>query len=289
MRDDADIKFRSQDCSKRNKMTLIKSFTPSISAEIEKEIDGKLAAIEAKESVRILFAIESGSRAWGFPSPDSDYDVRFVYSHEPDWYLSIKPGRDVIELPLEGDWDINGWDIQKALGLLLKSNPVMMEWLSSPIKYRWNNEVCKKLIDFGSKTAFEAPCLHHYRNLAQKQWSQHVDGRDEINLKKYFYILRPCLAISWIRNVAETPPPMNLQELVFGQSLSRELVDRIERLLVLKAKANEKALGARVPIIDEFIIGQLDWASTLKTANARVSLSSDADRLFRSIVKSESL
>jgi len=96
------------------------TFVPSISPEIESVIQSKLTALEAEHDVRVLFAIESGSRAWGFPSPDSDYDVRFVYAHQPDWYLSIEPGRDVIELPIEGDWDINGWDIRKALGLLIK-------------------------------------------------------------------------------------------------------------------------------------------------------------------------
>src|SRR4030095_590913 len=96
----------------------------------------KLADIERAEDVRILFAVESGSRAWGFPSPDSDYDVRFLYVHKADWYLSIDPRRDVIELPIEGEFDINGWDLRKALQLLIKSNPVLLEWLRSPVLYR---------------------------------------------------------------------------------------------------------------------------------------------------------
>ena len=86
-------------------------------------IDGALEAIEAEDNVRILFAIESGSRAWGFPSPDSDYDVRFVYARPLDWYLSLEPGRDVIERPINDDLDIGGWDLQKALKLMLKPNP----------------------------------------------------------------------------------------------------------------------------------------------------------------------
>ncbi|MEM6906851.1 MAG: nucleotidyltransferase domain-containing protein, partial [Pseudomonadota bacterium] len=98
------------------------------------EIMAKLTGIERDFGVRILFAIESGSRAWGFPSPDSDYDVRFVYVHPTDWYLSLTPGRDVIELPIRDDLDIGGWDLRKALNLLLKPNPVMLEWLSSPIR-----------------------------------------------------------------------------------------------------------------------------------------------------------
>lgn len=101
----------------------------SISEDIRKEIQSSLKAIENEHDVTILFAVESGSRAWGFPSPDSDYDVRFVYIHKRDWYLSLKPGRNVIELPINDDLDIAGWDLRKALNLLINANPVLQEWL----------------------------------------------------------------------------------------------------------------------------------------------------------------
>jgi len=107
-----------------------------IDEDVRVEVDRRLQAIESDNGVRILFAIESGSRAWGFPSPDSDYDVRFVYLHEPTWYLAIERRRDVIELPIEGDYDIGGWDLKKALHLLIKPNPVLLEWMASPIVYR---------------------------------------------------------------------------------------------------------------------------------------------------------
>src|SRR5262249_55967652 len=118
---------------------------------MKERILAELEGMKQREGVRILFAIESGSRAWGFPSPDSDYDVRFVYAHPADWYLTIAPGRDVIELPMEDALDINGWDIRKTLGLLLKPNPVALEWLSSPIRYEWDAAVCQRLIDFSKK------------------------------------------------------------------------------------------------------------------------------------------
>ena len=105
-----------------------------ISPKIRQEIEARLAAIEAAEGVRYLLAVESGSRAWGFPSPDSDYDIRFVYVRKRDWYLRLEPGRDVIEAPIEDEIDLNGWDIRKTLGLMLKSNAVVSEWLSSPIR-----------------------------------------------------------------------------------------------------------------------------------------------------------
>ncbi|SMR71143.1 hypothetical protein SAMN04488030_0767 [Aliiroseovarius halocynthiae] len=263
------------------------AFTPSVAPDIEVVIQSKLTALEADHDVRILFAIESGSRAWGFPSPDSDYDVRFIYAHQRDWYLSIEPGRDVIELPIEGDWDINGWDIRKALGLLIKPNPVLLEWLSSPIRYRWNDAICDRLIQFADKTTFGAACLHHYRNLAVKQWNKHVGDNPDVSLKKYFYILRPALAISWIRQNPSVQPPMNLQALVDEQELARNLVDQIERLLVLKSTAKEIGRGARIPMIDAFIQDQIAWAKVVAKQDERPDLMAEGDALLRSIVKGD--
>lgn len=80
------------------------------------EIGQRLDAVEATESVRLLMAVESGSRAWGFPSPDSDYDVRFIYVRPRDWYLSLVPGRDVIEHAIVDEIDLNGWDVRKRSG-----------------------------------------------------------------------------------------------------------------------------------------------------------------------------
>ncbi|MBW4707240.1 nucleotidyltransferase domain-containing protein [Roseobacter sp. YSTF-M11] len=264
------------------------AFTPSVAPDIEAVIQSKLTALEADHDVRILFAIESGSRAWGFPSPDSDFDVRFVYTHQPDWYLSIEPGRDVIELPIEGDWDINGWDIRKALGLLIKPNPVMLEWLSSPIRYRWNDAVCDRLIRFADKTTFGESCVHHYRNLAVKQWDSHVGDNSDVSLKKYFYILRPALAISWIRQNPSVQPPMNLQALVDGQFLDQELVAHIDRLLVLKSAAKEIGRGARIPMIDAFIYDQIAWAEVVAKRDDRPDLMTEGDEMLRSIVSGES-
>lgn len=263
------------------------AFVPSIAADIEAKIQSKLTALEAEHNVKILFAIESGSRAWGFPSPDSDYDVRFIYAHEPDWYLSIEPGRDVIELPIDGDWDINGWDIRKALGLLIKPNPVMLEWLSSPIRYRWNNAVCEKLNTFAAKTTFGESCLHHYRNLATRQWDKHVGNNPDVSLKKYFYILRPALAISWIRQVPDKAPPMNLHELVAGQNLPTSLVAHIETLLELKSKAKEMGRDKRVAVIDEFIQEQMRWAAVVAKLEDRPDLAREGDDIFRAIVKEQ--
>jgi uncharacterized protein len=99
------------------------------------EIQACLSDIEKTHQVKIIYSCESGSRAWGFPSADSDYDVRFLYLHPVDWYLSIEDKRDVIEVPIKNKLDITGWDLRKALQLFRKSNPPLLEWLGSPIVY----------------------------------------------------------------------------------------------------------------------------------------------------------
>lgn len=179
--------------------------------------------------------------------------MRYIYARQPDWYLSIELGRDVIELPIHGDWNINGWDIRKALGLPIKPNPVMLEWLWSPIRYRWNNAVRDRLIQFADKTTLGESCLHHYRNLAMKQWGKHVGDNPDLSLKKYFHILRPALAISWIRQNPSIQPPKNLQALIEGQCLAPELIKHITRLLAMKSQAKAIGRGLRMPMINAFI------------------------------------
>lgn len=259
-----------------------------IDPEYRAHIMDELSLIEENHDVKILFAIESGSRAWGFPSPDSDYDTRFVYARRPDWYLSIMPGRDVIELPIDDLLDINGWDIKKALALLLKPNPVMLEWLSSPIRYIWDNEVCSKLVTFSQDVSHASACIYHYRNLASKLWDQQVEGRDEINLKKYLYILRPAMVLRWIRYHPAIVPPMNFQVLMKGANLKPEVELKIDTLLARKSKAKEIGLSPRWPVLDTFIKEQLAWANNhaKNFKSEKDNKLPDADSLFREIIKS---
>ncbi len=261
------------------------AFVPAISDDIRTVIVDKIAQIQMKHRVKVLFAVESGSRAWGFPSPDSDYDVQFVYAHTVDWYLSIKPGRDVIELPIDDVLDINGWDIRKALGLLLKPNPVLLEWLSSPIRYIWDDAVCSALIEFSQKTAHRSACLHHYLHLGEQQWNRHVSGSDEVSYKKYFYILRPALAIRWIRHHGDAAPPMNLQALMAGLDIDKTTVTEIEHLLLLKSRTKEIGAGQRLPSVDALIQGELEWGRNSEHFPARPDLAMEADALFRTIIK----
>ena len=155
-------------------------------------IIAKLEEIEKTKDVRILFAAESGSRAWGFASPDSDYDVRFIYMHPRDYYLKLEKIRDVIELPINELLDINGWDLNKTLRLLHSSNPTIFEWLTSPIVYKETpfagefRPVLKRY--FSPKKG-----LNHYLSMAVGTYRGHLQG-DTVKAKKYFYALRPILA-----------------------------------------------------------------------------------------------
>lgn len=258
-----------------------------ISPEAERYIKTQLSKIESDENVRILFAIESGSRAWGFPSPDSDYDVRFVYVRPVDWYLTIMPGRDVIELPIEGDWDINGWDIKKALGLIQKPNPVLLEWLSSPIKYLWNEQACSKLIEFSQKITHGSACLHHYLSLGQQQWNAYIDGKSDINLKKYFYVVRPAMVIRWLRMNPDVIPPMDFESLREGIELEKSLNVELEGLLEKKSKTKELGDAPRITTVDEFIQQEFSWAREFAKSikKDRFELALDADELFREIIR----
>lgn len=259
-------------------------FIPQIGDDIRKEIDHEIVQIEQDNDVKILFAIESGSRAWGFPSPDSDYDVRFVYVREVDWYLSIKPGRDVIERPISDELDISGWDIKKALGLILKSNAVAYEWLSSPIKYRWEASICNDLIDFSEKTLRMSSGFHHYLNLGRKHFETQIADLEHVRLKKYFYALRPALALKWLRAYPGDVPPMNLQQLVNGLEIKPQIVEIISDLIVRKANLDEAELIAPISELDEFITDEYAIADAAEKPRERPNFNDEADQLFRNIV-----
>lgn len=254
-----------------------------IAPDVFAEIQARLTLIEARCDIRVLFAVESGSRAWGFPSPDSDYDVRFVYARPRDWYLSIVSARDVIELPLDGVYDINGWDVRKALQLLLKPNPVLLEWLESPIFYRRNDKVIADLKALADQVLHIAPLAHHYRRLAEGQWRRAIDGRTEVPLKKYFYVVRPVLALRWLRLNPGVRPPMNLAQLRAGADVPAVIDEILDDLIERKRETKELGNAARLPAIDIFIENELIAAKELdQQAQADKSHLVDmANRVFR--------
>lgn len=223
--------------------------------DIQKEIQDRLDAIEKEHHVRILLAIESGSRAWGFASPDSDYDVRFIYVRPAEDYLRIDSLKDTIEWQLDEVLDINGWDLIKALTAFAKGNPNVMEWATSPIVYRkadeWD-EICDV-----AKTYFsEKAALCHYYGTANSTYQGFLIG-DQVRYKKYFYALRPLLCCRWIERY-HTVPPMRFGELLklfddpevsFPDGLRQAVMDLLER----KAITEEKDLNPHMPAIRDFI------------------------------------
>ena len=193
----------------------------------------------------------------------------------------------MIELPIEDSLDINGWDIRKALGLLLKPNPVLLEWLSSPLRYLWNDAVCQRLINFSNRTTHGPACLHHYLHLGGRQWDVYIEGKKRVNLKKYFYILRPAMAVRWIRLYPEAIPPMNFQELLAGINLASDLVSELNNLLIQKSRSREVGEAPRIPAIDDFITSEFTWAREAVDGfhAGPHDMKDEADALFRTIVK----
>ncbi len=172
---------------------------------MEREIRDTLDRIETREDVRVLYAVESGSRAWGFASTDSDWDVRFLYLRRPEWYLSVQRRRDVLEYPLADGLDVSGWDLKKALGLFAKSNPPLLEWLRSPIVYREAFSAAARLRVLAADYFSPRSCMHHYLSMAEGNYREYLQ-RDPVRVKKYFYVLRPVLACRWIQMHGTTPP-----------------------------------------------------------------------------------
>ena len=216
---------------------------------MREKIQEQLRRIEEAENIKILLAVESGSRAWGFASPDSDYDVRFIYIRRLEDYLRLNTIRDVIELPIDDALDINGWDLQKTLRLLHKSNPTLFEWFSSPIVYQ-ETEFADKFRDLMMHYFSSKKTMYHYVSMAEGNYREYWKG-DLIRVKKYFYVLRPVLACQWILDWG-TPPPMLFSELLKAE-LPVELIDVVNQLLELKMNSPEVKLIKRISEINEYL------------------------------------
>ncbi len=214
-----------------------------------KVIGEKLNEIERKENVKILHCAESGSRAWGFASPDSDYDVRFIYVRPQEYYLRLDKTRDVIEWQLDETLDINGWDLQKALRLLYSSNPTLFEWNSSPIVYRTTDE-WKKVSAIVNDYFVQKSGLYHYLSTAKRNCREFL-RTEYVKLKKYFYVLRPILACKWILGKG-SPPPMPFATLADAY-LDKELKPAVDGLLEIKKNTPEIGTGKRIDEINAYI------------------------------------
>ncbi len=220
-------------------------------------IESQLQQLALQEQIVILYACESGSRAWGFPSPESDYDVRFIYLRPLDWYLSIEDRRDTLDLPVDKVLDINGWDLRKALKLFKGSNSVIYEWIQSPIVYHSIDNLKAELLTLAASYYSPRAGIHHYLSMATNCYQEQLQS-ETVKLKKYFYALRPILAARWIVE-HRTFPPMVLSQLLPVAKDRPEILVEIDRLLTIKQTATEAMTIPVSAILNDFIRSEIEY------------------------------
>lgn len=237
---------------------MTEKYDAAVSAAMRERIKETLTQIEKTHRVKVLYACESGSRGWGFASPDSDYDVRFIYVHQPDWYLALDKKRDVIEKPIDDELDVAGWELSKALRLLRNSNPALIEWLSSPVVYYQDDSFTREIKALAEQFYSVRKARYHYLSMAKRNTQEHLLA-EQIRLKKYFYVLRPVMALRWIA-AGKGLPPMAFDELVAGTITDADVLAEIEELLILKKSSGESYYGTRRPAVDRLIQDVLNEA-----------------------------
>ena len=287
------IRVHSANSSARQKMEQgIKSIYQRakimIPKEVEKEIQQRLDVAEMDHGVKVLYAVESGSRAWGFASPNSDYDIRFIYVHPKDWYIAVdlEEKRDVIEYPIYDEIDISGWDIRKALRLFKKSNPSFVEWLLSPIVYRDDGMFAGTARDILDSEYSIEKGIYHYRSMAKTNYRGYL-RKDEVPLKKYFYVLRPLLSIMWLEKYRE-PAPIEFAKLRQMVAKDKTLDEAITHLLERKKVALEKEVAPAIPVLNDFIQSELERLESYnETTEKGISNYSALNQLFHRTLRNQ--
>lgn len=208
----------------------------------------KLNEVAQEKKVEILYAVESGSRAWGFASPDSDYDIRFIYKHDLEYYLSLWEKPDTIEFMTAEDLDGSGWDLRKTMRLLAKSNTALLEWIYSPVVYYENEAFTAQLRALAKDCFSPIACLHHY--LGTTKNFMEICLAEEVKLKSYFYALRTALAGKWIIE-KNTFPPVDFMELLPIAPLN--IQEKVKELIAIKAQQDEKYLHPKETLITTFL------------------------------------
>ncbi len=246
------------------------------------EILDRLAKIEEEKGIKILFACESGSRGWGFHSPDSDFDVRFIYMRPQDWYVSIHNRSDFLDFVINDDLDFEAWDIRKVLGLILKSNATPLEWLQSPTIYRDTPNFRENLMPLVKQYFNPRHTANHYLGICQNSLKAGIVG-DEFKLKKYFYVLRPLLAAKWVVD-KRTVPPMEFAPMLENVE-DTDFLKAVHQLMEVKKDASEGAVVSRVPVIDAYVEKELarcqEVVSTIPVVEKD---STDLDAYFRKTI-----
>lgn len=242
------------------------------------EIISKLHQIEKEYQVTVLYAVESGSRAWGFESKDSDYDIRFIYAHPLEWYITIEDKRGVIEIKAQGSLDFSGWDIRKALGLYKRSNPPLYEWLISPIIYVEKGTLAQQLRDLSPRYYSPVTSIYHYLHMARGNYRQYLQG-NTVRVKKYFYVLRPIFACMWIEQYT-TQPPMEFVKILEILTLPDVLKKEIGRLYDRKKAGEELDKEAKITVINQFLDEKIKYfENRAKEMGTRQELKPDSTEL----------
>ncbi len=257
-----------------------------IPAPVREEILQRIRRAEDEHDVKVLLAVESGSRAWGFESPNSDFDARFIYAHRRDWYLSVglEEKRDVIEYPIVDDIDLNGWDLRKALRLFWKSNPAFIEWVQSPIVYAEHGGFAEHVRRLIPAVYSCVSGVHHYRSMAKTNYRGYLRG-DEVPLKKYFYVLRPLLSVRWLERYG-TSAPIEFAKLLHLIGDQPTLLAAIDELLARKRAAPELGLSAPVRSINDFIEAELERLEQINPqASSRGEVLTRLDEVFHASLR----
>jgi predicted nucleotidyltransferase len=244
---------------------------------MKEKILQKLKEIEQTHNVTILFAVESGSRAWGFASPDSDYDIRFIYKHKLEYYLSLWEKPDVIEFMTQDDLDGSGWDLRKTIKLLAKSNAPLIEWLFSPVVYFEDADFAKQMREIALECFSPIAVLHHY--LGTTKNFMEVCEMEEVKLKSYFYALRTALAGKWIIET-NTFPPVAFADLL--PIAPQNIQEKILELQQIKANQDEKYLHPKEMLITDFLLETLQFnQENASKLGSWKKMSEELDLFFR--------
>lgn len=250
-------------------------------SDIIQTIKEKLKEIEATNNVKILLACETGSRGWGFHSPDSDYDVRFIYVHPIDWYIGVNEKEDHITVPINDELDITGWELRKSLQLLTKHNAALMERLQSPIIYNEVKNFKEEYFQIAKDNFSSISVMHHYLSMSKSYYDKCTIS-EEIKLKNLFYCIRTTMASHWIHNY-KTVPPMELKKLMPLIENEKELVRRIGELVIIKSGQNESYIHHNEPLILDYIKRMIDMCD--QSINALPGKKYDTETLNTFLLK----
>lgn len=222
---------------------------------MESVIKKKLQEIEEWENVKIIMAVETGSRVWDFGSPDSVYHVRFIFLRNTKDYLRLDEVKDSIEWKFDDTLVMQGYDLKKFLHLLHDGDPTVYEWCSSTIVYH-STDTFEQLKALVPKYFSKKQSLYYYWNTACANQKKYLKG-SKVRIKNYFSALRALLAVKWILN-HNCPPPIKFLDLV-NSELPKKLRGEVYKLLEMKKATSELGYAIKVVQLNEYIEKTLEF------------------------------